>query len=298
MSLTAENVRAHTPLVQREDLLGRGTIAVFSFVVSPIILTLLFNSTALLQEGSITGIPLGSPTGQLGILVVAILIIILAYLTSWSTIGIVIATIWAGAFAALFIGNSIISPAPTSSIQALLMWQQLPLQTFVIFFTTLMVALAKRRQSTRGNPKPVKEPGPAALSGYLIVTLLSALALIFIVLASSPNTITPTILNMPLLMPKLSGSDWFLVLLISLTLVAFTAMAYKSVLAVQLVAWFLLLIPALFLGPLFSILTNKLVTPQDPIMISVGYAMPVLGVFGLIVATCTYSISISVNPDA
>ena len=161
-----------------------------------------------------------------------------------------------------------------------------------------MVTLAKRRQSTRGNPKPVKEPGPAAFSGYLIVTLLSALALIFLVLASSPNTITPTILNMPLLMPKLSGSDWFLVLLISLTLVAFTAMAYKSVLAVQLVAWFLLLIPALFLGPLFSILTNKLVTPQDPIMISVGYAMPVLGVFGLIVATCTYSISISVNPDA
>ncbi len=298
MSLTAENVRAHAPLVKREALLGRGTIAVFSFVVSPIILTLLYNSTALLQEGSITGIPLGSPTGQLGILVVAILIIILAYLTRWSAIGIVIATTWAGAFAALFIGNSIISPAPTSSTQALLMWQQLPLQTFVILFTALMVTLAKRRQSKRNNFKPEKEPGPAALSGYFIVTLLFALSLIFLVLASSPNTITPTILNVPQLMPKLSGSDWLLVLLISLALMAFTAMAYKSVLAVQLVAWFLLLIPALFLGPLFSLLTNKLVTPQDPFMISIGYTMPVLGVFGLIIATCTYSISISTNPDA
>ena len=175
----------------------------------------------------------------------------------------------------------------------MLMWQQLPLQTFVILFTALMVTLAKRRQSKRNNFKPEKEPGPAALSGYFIVTLLFALSLIFLVLASSPNTITPTILNVPQLMPNLSGSDW----LISLALMAFTAMAYKSVVAVQLVAWFLLLIPALFLGPLFSLLTNKLVTPQDPFMISIGYTMPVLGVFGLIIATCTYSISISTNPD-
>ncbi|WP_072343425.1 hypothetical protein [Actinomyces urinae] len=298
MSLTAENVRAPAPLIQPEALLSRGTIAVFSFIVSPIILTLLYNSTALLQEGSITGIPLGSPTGQLGVLVVAILIIIIAYLTRWSAIGIVIATTWAGAFALFFLGNSIISSAPTSSTQAMLMWQQLPLQIFVILFTALVVTLAKRRQSKHNNSKPARELGPAVLSVYFIVTLLFALSLIFLVLASSPDTIKPTVLNVPQLMPKLTGSDWLLVLLISLVLMAFTAMAYKSVVAVQLVAWFLLLIPALFLGPLFAILTNKLVTPQDPFMISIGYSMPVLGVFGLIIATCTYSISISTNPGA
>ena len=127
--MTAPAKRETTPGAPpiRDVYFGRGTVGVLSFIISPLALGLLFTSTALLQDVGATGTPLGSPGGQLGMLVSAILIALIAHSARWSTIGISTLTGWAGVFAAVVTFHTLRPPSYMNGLEALLMWSQLPI---------------------------------------------------------------------------------------------------------------------------------------------------------------------------
>ncbi|MDO5034857.1 MAG: hypothetical protein Q4E01_05685 [Actinomycetaceae bacterium] len=273
-----------------EPFLGRGSIALISAIVSPVMLILLFAAAALMQEASVTGTPLGSPGGQLGMLVGAILIIGLAHTAMWSTIGIIISTVWAGFFAVLLLMRALVAGVPANSLEALLCWEQLPLQAFVILLTALISTRSQRRR--RRESEPVDNAGVVEVSALGTVAFMFALSLVFLVLASAPSTITPIIMNDPSLTTRPRGEDWLIILIISCILSALTWLATKSVIVVQLAAWLVMLIPGMFIVPLISTLAGVVATPQDPQMLAISYSMPVIGVYGLMIVTATYAIAL------
>lgn len=269
---------------------ARIAIGAVSFVLSPIMLTLLFSSTAQLQYASVTGVPLGSPGGQLGMLVGAILIVVLAHTTRWTTVGIFIATAWSAVFAIAVTLQSVLGFAPLNLLESLLYWQQLPLQTFVILLTAFIATRTIRRRVRKCKMPKGMTNKSVELSAFGTIAVLLALTLAFLVLVLAPSTVTTLLMRLPELTRIPGGREWFAILMSCVALAFLTWISTRSIAAVQLAAWLVLLIPGMFLVPLISTLTGVVATPQDPQMLAISYAMPVVGVLGLLIVCNSYSI--------
>jgi hypothetical protein len=274
----------------RDVYFGRGTVGALSFIVSPLALALLFTATSLLQEVSATGTPLGSPGGQLGMLVSAILIALIAHSARWSTIGILMLTGWSAIFAGVVVFHTLYPPNYMNSVEALLMWSQLPILTFTILLAaTLATMLVRTRKERDRMPGP---PSSFEMTTYATIALLFGLATIFLVYAIAPETAEAIILRYPSMSQRPTLQHWIIILVIAAVLFSLTWLATRALFAVQLIGWLLLLIPGLFLVPLLSTLTGAVATPQNHILLGVGYSMPVIGVIGLLIVTSTHSISL------
>ncbi|HHT40778.1 MAG TPA: hypothetical protein GX000_03960 [Actinomyces sp.] len=290
--MTAPAKRETTPGAPpiRDVYFGRGTVGVLSFIISPLALGLLFTSTALLQDVGATGTPLGSPGGQLGMLVSAILIALIAHSARWSTIGISTLTGWAGVFAAVVTFHTLRPPSYMNGLEALLMWSQLPILTFTILLAaTLATMLVRTRKERDRMPGP---PSSFEMTAYATIALLFGLATVFLVYAIAPETAEAIILRYPSMSQRPTLQHWIVIVVIVAVLFALTWLATRALFAVQLIGWLLLLIPGLFLVPLISTLTGMVATPQNQILLAVAYSMPVIGVIGLLIVTSTHSISL------
>ncbi|MDO5049143.1 MAG: hypothetical protein Q4D87_04590 [Actinomycetaceae bacterium] len=274
----------------RDVYFGRGTIGVMSLIVSPLALGLLYTSTALLQEVAVTGTPLGSPGGQLGMLVSAILIGAIAHSARWSTIGISILTGWSAVFAAVVAYHSQYPPLKVSGLEALLLWSQLPLATFIIL---LAATLATRLIRTRKESNNMRNrPNPVEMTTYGVVALLFGLSATFLVYSLAPQTAQAVILERPDLSPTPTTRQWIVILILLIVLFLLTWLATRALFSVQLVGWFVLLIPGMFIVPLLSTLTSTVATPEHADLLSLAYCTPVIGVIGLLIVTSTHSISL------
>lgn len=274
----------------RDMSFGRGTIGVLSFIVSPLALALLFISGAMLQEASVTGTPLGSPGGQLGILVAAILLSVIAHSARWSTIGVLMLTGWAGVFAVMVLASgTLMPPEYMSDLESLMQWSQLPLITFSI---CLAATIATRVTRTRKTDGRLKETSHLETALYALIAVLLIASMFMLLYSIAPISAEPIILQNPSLTPAPTPRQWVIILVITLVAFALTWMATRVLSVIQITVWSLLLIPGLFLVPLLATFTGSIATPNNQLMMAAAYVMPVAGIIGLLIVTTTHSISL------
>ncbi|MDO5719620.1 MAG: hypothetical protein Q4P05_02680 [Actinomycetaceae bacterium] len=271
--------------------LGRRTLFIVSAILSPIALGLLYNSVGLLQAVGATGTPLGSPGGQLGLLVSAVLIALISHSSRWSTIGPAALTFWAAVFAITIVYETwFSSDIVISEVEALLQWSQLPL---VVFFVCLAATLATRYVRRKKGDGEFTQERPKYEGLMITLTaLLLAVALLILVYALAPRSAGPLIIRST----REFGSPGLHTALIAfaIALIAFllTWLATRSVMGVQLAVWAVLLIPCMVLIPLVTTLTGMIATPNNSTAIALAMTMPVGGTIGLIVAVTTHGIAL------
>lgn len=271
--------------------LGRRTLFIASAILSPIALGLLYNSVGLLQAVGATGTPLGSPGGQLGLLVSAVLIALISHSSRWSTIGPSALTFWAAVFAITIVYETWFSSyTMISEVEALLQWSQLPL---VVFFVCLAATLATRYVRRK------KDDGHLAVerSKYegLMVTVsavLLAVALLILVYALAPQSAGPLIIRSTREFGSPGLNTALIAFAVSLIAFLLTWLATRSVVGVQLAVWAILLIPCIVLIPLLTTLTGMIATPDNPRAIALAMTMPVVGTIGLVIAVTTHGIAL------
>lgn len=126
-----------------EDVFGRRMSSLVAFCVSPIIMWLLLSAITSLQSVGATGLPLGSPGGQLSILLATIGMLIISQTARWSAMGLFILTGWAAAFTVYVAASMGSAQLPQIfDDQALLQWSYFPV---LIFTICLAASLATRR---------------------------------------------------------------------------------------------------------------------------------------------------------
>lgn len=271
--------------------LGRRTLFVAAALLSPVALSLLYNSVGLLQAVGATGTPLGSPGGQLGLLVSAILIALISHSSRWSTIGPAALTFWAGAFALVLIYETWSSPYRNpSEIEALLQWSQLPTIVFFICCAATLATRFVRRRREHGSPC-----GSQSKYEGLMITVsafLLSFAILVLLYAIAPRSAAPLIIRLPEFMVPPGANTALLVVAIALISFLITWLATRSVFGVQLAAWIVLLIPGIVLVPLVTTLSGAIATPGNPDSIALAMSMPVAGVVGLVIAVTTHGITL------
>ncbi|MDO5728613.1 MAG: hypothetical protein Q4P71_03185 [Actinomycetaceae bacterium] len=270
---------------------GRRTLFIAAALLSPVALALLYNSVGLLQAVGATGTPLGSPGGQLGLLVSAILIALISHSSRWSTIGPAALTFWAGAFAVVLMYETWSSSSQSpSEIEALLQWSQLPTIVFFICCAATLATRFVRRRREHGELR-----GSRSKYEGLMITIsafLLSFAILVLLYAIAPRTVAPLIIRTPEFMSPPGANTVLLAPGIALIAFVITWLATRSVLGVQLAAWIVLLIPGIVLVPLITTLSGAIATPGQPDSIALAMTMPVAGVVGLVIAVTTHGIAL------
>ncbi|MDO5722010.1 MAG: hypothetical protein Q4P06_05665 [Actinomycetaceae bacterium] len=301
MALPPPGARNVPPSTTSEtDVVGRRTAFILAFVLSPITLWLLFVSVISQQSVAATGLPLGSPGGQLGMLLATVGLLIISQTARWSSTGFFTLAGWSGAFYLfLTVRFTAIPLPPLAEGDELLFWCRLPLLVFVI---ALGAGIATRRVRRLASQEPPVAPTPSADQDphssqistekrawpLTILCVLIASVIAALILSIAPRTSEPLILHRPDLYLNTSTESTLVVLLAAAALFVLTWLAGFSVVSVQVGAWAVLLLPGLVVIPLIVTSAELMPTPENEPLVALSFALPVVGAVGAVVAATTH----------
>lgn len=281
----------HTPISVSpapgdQDVFGRRTTAILAFFLSPLSLWLLFSGVTSLQSTGATGLPLGSPGGQLSMLLAIIGLVIISQTARWSAAGLFILAGWSAVFS-LYIAASMESLwlPPMFHFQPLLFWCHFP---SLVFCICLAAAIVTRwmREHTRDSRY---RPPTSARSAWPVTILAFALALGIVALLFSlaPKTSQPLILRQAQWYLTFTNQPFVVVVLLLALVLGLTLLVKIGPMPVQLAAWGVLLLPGLVVIPLLTTVWEWMPTPDDEFAIALSLATPVAGALGATIAATT-----------
>ncbi|MDT3766632.1 hypothetical protein QS713_00915 [Gleimia hominis] len=263
-------------------------IVTLSFVLAPAAFLLLFTSVGRLLNAGAGGTPLASPTGQLGVLGSAILLLLIAHTVRWSNAGMGVLTIWSAALTLIYAAQGLLGAS--SCTQALTRWTQLPLYACSICVGVTLMTKYMTTRAPQPNPRI-----PAWLAFTCAFVLSGAIVGMLYVLA--PRNVDAIRLGDASLLPARTSGEVALIVLTCLGAMVLALLANISVGAVQAAAWIFFLIPGLIVVPTVTTLTDVTATPSNSAIIAWQMTMPVCATIGVLLATTTHAIALAHNPQ-
>lgn len=257
-----------------------------AFFTSPLIMWLVLSAIISLQSVGATGLPLGSPGGQLSILLATIGMLIISQTARWSPMGLFILSGWAAAFA-FYVTVSMESPLLPHLFQdqALLRWCYFP----VLIFTICLAAALATRRTGRQRLASSLQPTTCTHWTWPMTLLAGGLALVVngMVFYLAPRTVAPLVMQQPDRYLTLEPTQGILLLLLIAAVFTLTWLANLRPLPIQVAAWVLMLLPGLVVIPLFTTVAGWMPTPDNELAASLALSMPVIGTLGATIVATT-----------
>lgn len=272
------------------------TATLLAFAISPIALWLLYASITALQEAGSTGMPLGAPSGQIGILICGIGLFLIAQSARWTKAGLTPLVFWTASFVLIsFLGEGAATRIGLRETLMLHSWSQLPV---ILLAITISASLALSQQRARLTSATPPASSNVPYIGVFVIAVMAAFTILTLTISVAPAISTHHFLltraqdsyGIP------HGDEMFVGLLNLLCASLIPWLALRSQLAAQFAAWVMLIVPSFILVPLLMTLWELSPTPGNPTAMSWAQATPVTGSIGLVLSACCYAVT-SIGKD-
>lgn len=293
--------RRHTDDVPHRNLVPtraqRLRSGLFALLASPVAIALLGASVVSVESASAVGQPMSSTLGLLGMGVAAVLLGLVALNSEDSTVGMVVATAFAAVIGLLQMlglvpGVTLLGASQVASIVTM-GWSFHPFVVFVLLGSASAVmhwvrSNGLRRLSSACGDEVVERPASAGRGRVRSIAGAASMvcgALIVLLLVRAAPVDTTAVASRGIGgLAWVPGESAVLGLAAALCMMGIVVCARWSVIAVQVVAWVFLVVPACFLIPLWASLTGAVPTPGVSASTAVLLACPVLSAWGLALA--------------
>lgn len=289
----------------------------FAFLFAPAALMILGLAVTDIQSEAAVGQPLASSEGLVGLLLATMLLALISLNSEESTVGMVVACVWAGVIGTLQLAGVVRAPSALLSAvtgadaSAALRWSLYPVSVLAILVGATLAVRATRQRGAaihvrlgrsaaeaHDEEQLLEEFTDAFASGRThyrerTIVMVSSVALTLVAMAAILHIAPDDTIQVPALglTGLVQGYTYQpLIALVAALCLGLVAWGSRwSVLGPQVVAWVLLVFPSYFVVPVWASLTGNVAAPGASRMTAVSLSGPVFTALGMVLSATTIS---------